>query len=85
MPDAGCSDGLAQAGFTEVRPSASVWCYATPGDRAWWGGMWADRIVSSALAEQAIAGGFATAIELQELSDGLAGVGGQSRTAGSRS
>ena len=58
------------AGFAEVRPSASVWCYATPGDRDWWGRMWADRIVSSALAEQAIAAGLATAIELQELSDG---------------
>ena len=58
------------AGFAEVRPSASVWCYATPGDRDWWGRMWADRIVSSALAEQAIVAGLATAIELQELSDG---------------
>jgi len=59
-----------EAGFTDVRPSASVWCYATPADRSWWGGLWADRVVSSALAEQAVAAGFATAGELQELSDG---------------
>ena len=58
------------AGFAQVRPSASVWCYATPSDRSWWGGMWADRIVSSALAEQAVAAGLATTGELQELSDG---------------
>jgi hypothetical protein len=59
-----------ETGFTDVRPSASVWCYATPADRSWWGGLWADRIVSSALAEQAVAEGFATQGELQELSDG---------------
>src|SRR6478735_3314789 len=59
-----------EAGFTDVQPSASAWCYATPADRSWWGGLWADRIVSSALAERAVAGGFATPGELQELSDG---------------
>ena len=59
-----------EAGFTEVRPSASVWCYATPEDRAWWGGMWADRIVASAMAEQAVAEGFATGPELAGLADG---------------
>lgn len=59
-----------EAGFSDVRPSASVWCYAADEDRAWWGGLWADRIVASALAEQAIAGGFATVPELRELSDG---------------
>lgn len=58
------------AGFAQVRPSASVWCYATPSDRSWWGGMWADRIVSSALAEQAVTAGLATPGELQELSNG---------------
>ena len=59
-----------EAGFTDVQPSASAWCYATAADRSWWGGLWADRIVSSALAERAVAGGFATPGELQELSDG---------------
>ena len=32
-----------QAGFASVEPSASTWCFATPEDRAWWGGLWADR------------------------------------------
>lgn len=59
-----------QAGFTEVRPSASVWCHATPEERAWWGGMWADRVVSSAMAEQSVAEGLATADELREISEG---------------
>jgi 2-polyprenyl-3-methyl-5-hydroxy-6-metoxy-1,4-benzoquinol methylase len=56
------------AGAGAVRPSASVWCYATPGDRAWWGGMWADRIVSSAIAGQAVEGGHADADELRAIS-----------------
>ena len=31
------------AGFSDVDPSASAWCFATPEDRAWWCGLWADR------------------------------------------
>lgn len=59
-----------QAGFGDVRASASLWCYATPEDRAWWGGMWADRIVSSAMAQQAVAEGLETAETLAALSQG---------------
>jgi SAM-dependent methyltransferase len=40
------------AGFTEVTAGASVWCFASPEDRAWWGGMWADRLLQSDLAAQ---------------------------------
>ncbi len=40
------------AGFASVVPSASTWCFATPEDRAWWGGLWADRFTRSALADQ---------------------------------
>jgi SAM-dependent methyltransferase len=43
------------AGLTDVTASSSTWCYATPETRAWWGGMWADRIVGSALADQLVA------------------------------
>jgi ubiquinone/menaquinone biosynthesis C-methylase UbiE len=56
------------AGAGSVVPSASVWCYATPEDRAWWGGVWAERIVDSALAGQAVDGGHADAAELAEIS-----------------
>ena len=28
----------------DVTSSASAWCFADPGRRAWWGGLWADRI-----------------------------------------
>jgi ubiquinone/menaquinone biosynthesis C-methylase UbiE len=57
------------AGFTEVTSTASVWCFATPDDRAWWGGMWADRVLQSAMAAQALDSGFATPADLQAISD----------------
>ena len=48
------------AGFSDVQPGASVWCFATPDDRAWWAGSWADRMTTSAISEQAEQEGFAT-------------------------
>jgi SAM-dependent methyltransferase len=56
------------AGAAEVTPTASVWCFATPADRRWWGGMWADRILTSAITRQAVDGGYATPAELEEIS-----------------
>jgi ubiquinone/menaquinone biosynthesis C-methylase UbiE len=55
------------AGFSEVDSTASVWCFATPGDRAWWGHLWADRMTTSAIAEQADHDGFATRAELDQM------------------
>ncbi|MDQ1432149.1 MAG: hypothetical protein QOF40_2751 [Actinomycetota bacterium] len=57
------------AGFAEVEASASAWCFASDADRAWWGGLWADRVVASAFAEQAVDRGLTTRAELQDLSD----------------
>lgn len=57
-----------RAGFAEVRCSASVWCFATADERAWWGGMWADRVRESAFASRAVELGLATRDDL----DGLA-------------
>jgi SAM-dependent methyltransferase len=57
------------AGFEEVTATASTWCYASPAERAWWGGMWADRIVESALARQLVDSGMATSADLQDISD----------------
>jgi SAM-dependent methyltransferase len=56
------------AGFRDIDAGASTWCFATADDRAWWGDLWADRIVASAFAEQAIDGGFATRAELEAIS-----------------
>jgi SAM-dependent methyltransferase len=55
------------ADFSDVTPSASVWCFATPEDRAWWGGLWADRITVSSLGDQIVERGLATRAELDEI------------------
>lgn len=57
------------AGLTVVTATSSTWCYATPQERAWWGGMWADRILDSAIARQITDTGLATTAELREISD----------------
>ncbi len=57
------------AGFDEVTPSAGVWCFATPDDRAWWANLWADRLVESSLAEQVIGGGHAEREDLDRIAD----------------
>ena len=49
-----------EVGFASVHPSASTWCFATPEDRAWWGGLWADRFTRSSMAEQLASRGIAT-------------------------
>jgi ubiquinone/menaquinone biosynthesis C-methylase UbiE len=58
------------AGFDEVTATSSTWCFATPEDRAWWGGMWAERILASAMADQALATGAATGEDLRRISRG---------------
>jgi SAM-dependent methyltransferase len=57
------------AGFADVTATASTWCYATPEERAWWGGMWADRILESALARQLVDSGMAGRADLERISD----------------
>jgi ubiquinone/menaquinone biosynthesis C-methylase UbiE len=58
------------AGFTEVDAGSSTWCFTSPEDLAWWGGLWAERTVSSDLAEQAVDAGIATRVELDEVAAG---------------
>ncbi|WP_203338049.1 class I SAM-dependent methyltransferase [Nocardioides limicola] len=56
------------AGLTEVTASSSTWCFATPEDREWWGGMWSDRILESVMAQQLVDTGLATSAELRRIS-----------------
>jgi SAM-dependent methyltransferase len=58
------------ADFGEVTSSASAWCYATPDERAWWGGLWADRVPATRLGDQAVERGLATRAELDDLAAG---------------
>ena len=55
------------AGFTRVEPSGSVWCFATPTEREWWGGMWADRMTGSAIAAQLQEAGLSSPEELADI------------------
>ena len=69
-PDAGrhlLSWALA-AGFDDITPTGSLWCYATAATRESWGGMWADRILHSDVARELLALGLATAAGLEEIS-----------------
>ncbi|MGA2836918.1 MAG: methyltransferase domain-containing protein [Acidimicrobiales bacterium] len=54
------------AGFVDVVASASAWCFASEEERAWWGGLWADRFTRSALADQLLASGIAQRTDLEE-------------------
>jgi len=54
------------AGFTDVLPSASAWCFATPEERTWWGELWAERFTRSALAEQLLGHGVVAEDDLEE-------------------
>ncbi|WP_116377430.1 methyltransferase domain-containing protein [Mycobacterium sp. MFM001] len=68
-PDAGrrLLSWAQEAGFDDITPTAGICCFATPEERDWWGGMWADRIVESALARQLVDSRMATTEELNEI------------------
>jgi ubiquinone/menaquinone biosynthesis C-methylase UbiE len=59
-----------QAGFRETTPSSSTWCFATPPDREWWGHLWADRVVASRFADQALSSGLAGRDDLERIAYG---------------
>ena len=42
---------------------------ASPEDRAWWGGMWADRVLTSDMARTALATGAATEADLHRIAE----------------
>lgn len=43
-----------EAGFADVTASASLWLFETDDDRAWWGGLWAERALESSFAQHAV-------------------------------
>ncbi|MYW14174.1 methyltransferase domain-containing protein [Streptomyces sp. SID2955] len=61
-PDAGrrLTAWARAAGLRDVTATSSTWTFATPGERAWWSGLWADRTVASDYAGRATGGGHAT-------------------------
>jgi SAM-dependent methyltransferase len=57
------------AGFGQAQAGSSTWTFADPDSRAWWGGLWADRVRLSAFAGQAVAYGLADQAELEAIAD----------------
>jgi len=68
-PDAGRHLGAwaRAAGLTDVRLTASAWCYADEAERAWWSDLWAERTVGTRYGDDAVARGFSTPDELAGL------------------
>ncbi|MEU6135811.1 class I SAM-dependent methyltransferase [Nocardioides sp. NPDC047086] len=58
------------AGFDDIQATSSTWCFSAPEDRAWWGGLWADRFTDSAVARQLVDSGDATTADLARVADG---------------
>jgi 2-polyprenyl-3-methyl-5-hydroxy-6-metoxy-1,4-benzoquinol methylase len=56
-----------QADFGVVSYSTSTWTYSTADELRWWCGLWADRITSTRLADQAIEYGIADRDELEAI------------------
>jgi ubiquinone/menaquinone biosynthesis C-methylase UbiE len=71
-PDAGrrLLSWARKAGFTDVTATSSTWCFADPADRQWWGRSWAERVLESRFAEQALASGAANRADLERISRG---------------
>ncbi len=59
-----------QVGFSEVVPSAGVWCFADDATRAWWSSTWANRMTDSPVARQAIDDDLATEADLADVAAG---------------
>ena len=56
------------AGFDDATMTSSTWTFADPETRAWWGDLWAERVLQSSFAEQAVAYGFSDPRELEAIS-----------------
>jgi ubiquinone/menaquinone biosynthesis C-methylase UbiE len=80
-PDAGrrLKAWALEAGFTDVRATGSVWCYASAEDLGWWTGTWAERLTASSFATSALEHGFADRAALERLADGWLAFGADPR------
>lgn len=59
-----------EAGARNVSTSSSTWVFSSDQERKWWGNLWADRVLDSSFAAQAVEYGIATKVELKQISDG---------------
>jgi hypothetical protein len=52
------------ADVTNLEVTASVWCYATPGETLEWGDSYAERLLTSPMGERAVDYGYASQEDL---------------------
>lgn len=71
-PDAGRRLlGWAEAAeFASITSTASVWCFSTAEDLAWWSDTWAERLAKSSFGRQAVERGLSDAAEIAALAQG---------------
>ncbi|MHB1906422.1 MAG: methyltransferase domain-containing protein [Acidimicrobiales bacterium] len=55
------------AGLVGLEVSSSTWTFASAAERDWWGGLWAERVTASDLADQLLAHGLCDAAERESL------------------
>jgi SAM-dependent methyltransferase len=69
-PDAGrhLPRWVRESGLTELQISGDLWTFSDEASRTWWGGSWADRVLNSTFATQALAYGLSTRSELESIS-----------------
>jgi hypothetical protein len=60
---------VAAAGFEGLTVSSSNWIFESPEERAWWGGLWADRVLHSDFARQGVEFALTSREELEQISD----------------
>jgi len=60
-----------EAGFkrTQIISTAGTWCYSTAEETEWWSSLWAERIVQSDFAKNAVEGGFADRQDLERMAN----------------
>lgn len=59
------------AQVTGLQITASVWCYATPGETATWGHAYAERLLTSPMGARAVEYGYASAADLESMAAAL--------------
>jgi ubiquinone/menaquinone biosynthesis C-methylase UbiE len=62
------ADWVRAAGFEYLTTSYSQWDFRSAEERAWWGGLWADRVKKSEFARQGLEFDLTTPAELNEIS-----------------
>ena len=55
---------------SRITATASVWCFSTPQERAYWSNMWIDRLLNSSFSKNAIDAGFATSEDINHFVQG---------------